>query len=159
MKAFSFSAVVVGVLLPFLTLPGCGNDGTQMQRVSTPARDQVSSSESIGTETGKKKGGPYWWIWVSAKVPPGASHTFLAYCPKDYVVTGGGYNEGAPGPWNVDITQPHLPDLRYWILVVNNNNFSFSGRMTEYAVCAPATSSGDKPQPATLLGGPVPRGA
>jgi hypothetical protein len=142
MRVPSFIALALAALPATSVLAGCDNAGSQSQFVLSQAHKQSAGPDSMHPATGKKKSGPYWWVWVSATVPAGATHSFFAYCPKNYVVTGGGYSEGAPGPWNVNVTAPHLPDLTYWMLIVSNNNFSSSGRMTEYAVCAPTSSSG-----------------
>jgi hypothetical protein len=146
MKASSFIVLALAILPAISALAGCDNAGMQSQSqfASSQAREQNPSSDFIGPATGQKKRGPYWWVWVSATVPPDASHTFLAYCPKNYVVTGGGYSESGPGPFSVGVTEPHLPDLSYWLLEVNNNSQYYKGRVTEFAVCAPMTTSGSQ---------------
>ncbi len=138
MRIAVLAAYASCVFMACVVLAGCGGHEAQSQLGLSPASEQNSTPDFIGPATGKKKGGPYWWVWVSAKVPWTKTKTIIAYCPKSYVVTGGGYT----GKNGAEIGNPHplLPQLNGWtISAYGDNQSGLPSNATVYAVCAPTT--------------------
>lgn len=117
---------MIGALFP---LAGCGNTGVQSRGVSAPIPGQTQN-------TGKNGG--YLWRWVSyKKIPPHGQHSFQVECPKNYVVTGGGFRS-LGGPAIVTYSSFPAQSLGYWNINVLNTT-SLQGGAVAFAVCAPTT--------------------
>jgi hypothetical protein len=90
MKASSFT-VALGVLVAISALVGCDNAGqSQSPLASSQARSQGALPANIrhATGSGSQKVGRFWWVWNTVTPSPGLG-TIDAYCPAEYVPTGG----------------------------------------------------------------------
>lgn len=149
-KASDFTACCLGVLVATSALAGCGSDEgpasqpqfSSAQPGSWLPRQGENTASGFVHPAGQKQGGQYYWVWVSAWVAPGAQHSFNANCPKDYIVTSGGFTyDKGPGPVTIGASMPRLPGLNGWTVVAENNGGSRVA-VVDYAVCAPPTTSG-----------------
>lgn len=136
----SLTSVRIPFLLAVLTLVGCGYSGSQQRFAPSTSAGQIANLSATGLSTGKKHMGQYWWIWLKVNIPFEKTRTIDVYCPKNYVVTGGGFDQGNEENTYTYASAPILPALTGWAVIAQHvNDPSGSGWETAYAVCAPAS--------------------